>query len=164
MEERLKENKSKLKLLHLINENIAYLKDKYKKGSKIGVLSTTGTYKQKIYSAKIKEAGFEPIIPAEDIQRDLVHNAIYHYGYGIKANNGKATPLARAQLEFAMDILKDKGAEAVILGCTELPLAFPGPKYKDMLLIDATRILARAIIREYDKSKLREDVYLHLNG
>ncbi len=159
VDEKLREQKSRLKLVHLIDENIAYLKGNYKKGTKIGVLSTTGTYKQKIYSKKLELAGFEAIVPAEDIQTEMVHSAIYHYGYGIKANNGKTTALAKAQLEFAMDTLKANGAEAVILGCTELPLAFEEPKYKDMLLIDATRILARAIIKEYDAMKLKEDIY-----
>lgn len=149
----------KLKLVNLIDESIKYLESNFDKGGGIGVLSTTGTYKQKIYSSRIEEAGFKPIIPTEDIQKELVHNAIYHTAYGIKSKNGKTTKLARAQLEFAMDLLKEQGAEAIILGCTELPLAFEECKYKDMLLIDATRLLARGMIREFDKTKLREDSY-----
>jgi aspartate racemase len=158
-EKELKKSGSHLQLLHLINENIAYLKANFKKGACIGILGTTGTYKQKIYSSKVEEAGFKAVVPTEEVQNELVHNAIYHPMYGIKTNNGQPTKIAKSQLHYALDIMKEEGAEAVILGCSELPLALEECTYKDMLLIDATRIVARAIIRAYDKEKLKEDRY-----
>ncbi|MBD0332906.1 MAG: aspartate/glutamate racemase family protein [Chitinophagaceae bacterium] len=153
----LDKNNSKLKIVHMINESVRYLEKHFHKGSRIGVLSTTGTYEQRIYASKIEEAGFLPSVPAEKVQHDVVHAAIYHPEYGIKTNNGKVTATAKSKLEEAMNILNKDGAEAIILGCTELPLAFKEKEYGGMQLIDATRILARAMIREYDASKLKDE-------
>ena len=42
--------------------------------------------------------------------------------------------------------LKGAGCDAVILGCTELPLAVPEPVFEDVPLVDSTATLARALI------------------
>ena len=51
--------------------------------------------------------------------------------------------------------LRAKGAEAVILGCTEIPLAITDDRVDDVIILDPTLILARALIREVDPGKLR---------
>ncbi|MTI31732.1 aspartate/glutamate racemase family protein [Xanthovirga aplysinae] len=155
IKEQLRNEASQLKVIHLIEENISFLKNLFQPQTKIGVLSTNGTYEQKLYQIKIEEAGFQCILPKEDLQRDLVHNAIYHYSYGIKSTGAKITELARAQLHHVMDLMKEQQVEGIILGCTELPLALTTSEYRNILLIDATRVLARALIREYDPTKLK---------
>ncbi|WP_249037445.1 hypothetical protein [Lacinutrix venerupis] len=52
---------------------------------------------------------------------------------------------------MAATYLSRKGAQAVILGCTEIPLAIQYDKIEDSLIIDATTVLARALIRESKK-------------
>ena len=89
----------------------------------------------------------------EALQRK-VHAAIYDRDYGIKAA-GRVTARAAADLQGALDQLRDQGAGAVILGCTELPLAFPGRAYEGLPLIDPSLILARALIRETRPAQLR---------
>ncbi|MDF9795416.1 aspartate racemase [Catalinimonas alkaloidigena] len=160
LEEELKKANSQLTLVHLIHENINYLHGKFKKGSRIGVLSTTGTFEQKIYSSHLEAAGYACILPDADMQKELVHTAIYHPSYGIKSVGRRITDLSKAQLYHVMDLMKKQGAEAIILGCTEIPLAITENEYKGMLLIDATRVLARAMIRHYDAQKLKEDEML----
>ena len=51
--------------------------------------------------------------------------------------------------------LQAAGAEAVVLGCTELPVAFPEGEYDGLPLIDPTWVLARALIREVAPGQLQ---------
>jgi len=52
---------------------------------------------------------------------------------------------------MAATYLSRKGAQAVILGCTEIPLAIQYEKIENSLIIDATTVLASALIRESKK-------------
>ena len=74
--------------------------------------------------------------------------------YGIKA----VTPVsskATVSIYEAVLHLKSKGCKAVILGCTELPLVFPGKdEFEGVKLIDPTEILAIELIRSTCPEKL----------
>ena len=65
------------------------------------------------------------------------------------------TERTRNQLLDGIRHLRERGADAVILGCTELPLAIPEPEFEGIPLIDSTDVLARALIRETYPEKLR---------
>ncbi len=81
-------------------------------------------------------------IPDEPIQKDCVMKAIY----GIKAGGDKQS---NEELLFtAGKNVEHKGAEVIVLGCTEIPLAF-NPQRASVPVINATRLLAEAAIREY---------------
>ncbi|HEU5148202.1 MAG TPA: aspartate/glutamate racemase family protein, partial [Chryseosolibacter sp.] len=73
--------------------------------------------------------------------------AIYDAEYGIKAYSNPVTMRAKENLLLALDYLKQKGVSAVVLGCTELSLAF-GAEDMGVRLIDSTSVLAKALIRE----------------
>jgi aspartate racemase len=150
----LKAAGSRLKFLHMIHETARHLRRHYPHIKRIGVLSTTGTYRIGIYPDLLEPAGFEVVVPSEVVQETAVHPAIYHPQYGIKAQ-GKATPQAREKLLQGAQTLQQQGAEAVILGCTEIPLAITENKIGPMMVIDPTTILARALIREANPGKLR---------
>ncbi|MGH2567114.1 MAG: aspartate/glutamate racemase family protein, partial [Bacteroidota bacterium] len=91
----------------------------------------------------------------EEIQRDKVHPAVYDRRYGIKALSNPVTERARKSLLAAIRWLRKEGAEAVILGCTEIPLAIPEKKIDGVVLIDPTLILARSLIKAVSPAKLR---------
>ena len=59
----------------------------------------------------------------EIAERECDRELIFDPVFGIKAQANPVTPQARQNLLNAIGHLRDKGAEAVILGCTELPLA-----------------------------------------
>ena len=122
--------------------------------TQLGLLSTTGTYLAGFYPALLEPAGFTVHLPPRSMQEQLVHPAVYDPEYGIKAR-GRATEQARRQLETAVGRLKTAGAGAILLGCTEMPLAFTAPKADDMLIIDPTLILARALIAAVAPEQLR---------
>ena len=143
-----------VKLLHMIEEVGRFVQNNLPGVTKVGVLSTTGTYRAGVYVEVLGALGFTAVLPPFSLQTEKIHPAIYDPEYGIKAC-GLATEQAQANLQEGIAALKTAGAEAIILGCTELPLAFTKPTAAGLPLIDPTRILARALIREANPKKLR---------
>lgn len=142
-----------LRLLHLIEETAGHLAAHHAGLRAVGVLSTTGTWRARVYPEVLEPRGLRVVAPDEALQAE-VHAAIYDPTYGVKAV-GRVTSRARAALERAIAILRDRGAEAIILGCTEMPLAFPERVWAGAPLVDPTLALARALIREVDEARLR---------
>ena len=134
-----------LHLVHMIREVAAHLQTEYPDVRRVGVLSTTGTYRTRVYPDLLEPLGYEVVVPTPEMQATLIHPAIYNDGYGIKAH-GQATRRARADLLTGIAALREMGAEAIVLGCTELPLAFPEDEIDGLPLVDPTRVLARALV------------------
>lgn len=106
----------------------------------VAVLATDGTVQSGLYDRALKEAGITPIYPTDEMQK-LVMSVIYDY---VKA--GK--PYTAVENIHAMvEYLQNKGAQGLILGCTELPIAF-APWKTAIPTFDPTLILARAAILE----------------
>lgn len=145
---------ARIKFLHMIAEVADFMQRRYPQIKRVGVLSTLGTYHSNLYPDLLGAAGFEVLSPAENIRQGAIHQAIYHPEYGIKSC-GIATTRARDSLLLGAEMLRQSGAQAVILGCTEIPIAIPERRIGDMVVIDPTLILARALIREADPGKLR---------
>ncbi len=143
----------RIRLLHMIEEAAWYAREHVNGIRRIGALSTLAIYRLGLYRQAIEAAGFEVVMPDED-QARLVHRAIYDAVYGIKAQSNPVTETARGLLLDAINHLRHQGAEAVMLGCTELPLAVSESTIDDTIIIDPTLALARALIRETYPRKL----------
>ncbi len=143
-----------LRLLHLIEETAAHLAAHHPALRTVGVLSTTGTWRARLYPTALESLGYQVVVPDERLQTEMIHPAIYDPGYGIKAA-GQVTVQARLNLEQGIAYLRERGAAVIILGCTEIPLAFTARGYDGLPLIDPTLILARALIREVDPGRLK---------
>lgn len=63
--------------------------------------------------------------------------------------------MARENLLKGFSFLKKRGAQALILGCTEIPIAIPEQLLQDVVAIDPTFVLARALINQADPDKLK---------
>ena len=151
----LSKQSNTIKVLNMIEETASCIALNYPHVSKVGVLSTTGTYNSKIYPTALHKMGFEVLVPPMEMQEDLIHPAIYHSTYGIKTISNPIHSQAKANLLEGFQYLKEQGAEAVVLGCTEIPLAFNEERLNDMILIDPTTILARALIQNSKPEKLK---------
>lgn len=151
----LENSGSSLKLLSLPDETINTIINNYPQYKNIGVLSTTGTYQFGIYANPLKEAGLNPVVPLFDYQENVVHPSIYDKEYGIKAKSNPVTKRARQDLLDSINLLREKGAELVIKGCTEIALAIPEMEVNGVQLIDPSIVLARSLIRHYDPTKLK---------
>ncbi|HYK87359.1 MAG TPA: amino acid racemase [Acidobacteriota bacterium] len=106
--------------------------------SAAGLLAATGTVRSGIYSTVFRRHGVEIIVPPDREQKE-VQCAIQR----IKAGN--RDPAIREFLETTGNRLADAGAEAVILGCTEIPLQF-GAGNVSCPVLNPTRILAQAAV------------------
>ena len=119
-------------------------------------MATTGTCRSGVYEQVLSKAGIEVILPKRATRERLLEPAIYDRRFGIKACAGPVSARARAAVRKAMDELLAAGAEAIILGCTELPLAYGRADYRGRPVIDSTLVLARALVREAGREKLRD--------
>ncbi len=141
------QNSVGIPIVHMIRETKKEVLQTFPDVKNIGLLATTGTVKTEVYHKEYEKNGFCIITPSGDIQESKVMQAVYGNN-GIKAAGPNKTN--EKLLTEAADYLISKGAEAIILGCTEIPLAFN----KDSIsvpLINATNILAKAAVREYYK-------------
>jgi aspartate racemase len=143
---------ARIRILHLIEETVEGIRFAHPGIHTIGILATRGTLSARLYHAELEKAGFAPLSPGDPHRLTA---AIYDPERGIKACAHPATVFARQEVESAVRELAERGAEAVILGCTELPLAVPGTHFEGVPLINPARMLARALIRAVDPAKLR---------
>lgn len=150
----VKEFARPLRLLHMIDETAAHLAAHHPALRTIGVLSTTGTWQARIYPAALEPLGLCVVAPDEALQVEVIHPAIYDPAYGIKSV-GRVTDQARANLKRGIEHLRGLGVEAIILGCTEMPLAFTKREHAGLPLVDPTLILARALVGAANPQQLR---------
>jgi aspartate racemase len=106
----------------------------------VGVLATDGCIMSGEYQRALNEIGVRAILPGEK-ELATIMQAID----SIKAGEMRETTVTR--LAVVAQALVDRGAQAVIAGCTEIPLvlsndAIPAP------LIDSTNELAKATVSE----------------
>lgn len=139
-------------ILDMLQETLRALGSESPGIRRVGILSTTGTRESGVYDRLLVDAGLEFRYVRPDRQPGL-HELIYHRQWGLKA---VSPPDERAveRLRRCADELIDSGVQAVILGCTELPLGLPGREYRGIPLVNPMRALARALIREAAPGKL----------
>jgi aspartate racemase len=137
---------SKIKLVHMIHEVAQYIKNEYPSFKKIGVLSTAGTSISNVYREGLAQFGLTELKVSSEIQKSAIDPAIYSKTYGVKAFSNPVTEQAKNDLSSGIAHLINNGAEAVILGCTEIPLAVTEQNINGVPIIDSTKVLARALI------------------
>ncbi len=153
--EKLRKAQSKIKLLNMIDEVVKFILGNHPNIKNVGVLCTTGAYKTMVYQQYLAEAGLNVILPSESMQDEMVNKAIYDLEDGIKAKSNPVSESAKSKLLEVVDCLQKQGAEAIILGCTELPLAINDKKIGETLIVDSTLVLARALIKQVSPWKLK---------
>jgi aspartate racemase len=151
----LQRSGSRIRVLHMIRETVSFIGTSFQEIKRIGILSTTGTYRNSIYKGALESEDYEVLRPSPHMQETLIHPAIYHSEYGIKSVSNPVQARAKENLLLGFRYLKERGAEAVILGCTEIPIAFPESTIEGMVAIDPTMVLARALIRNDTPHKLK---------
>lgn len=107
----------------------------------VGLLGTRWTMTGPVYAAALKKRSLELLIPDEPT-RERLNTAIFD-----ELCNGVFQPSTTNHFLQAIDDLKSRGAECVILGCTEIPLIVT-PENSSLPTLDSTRLLARYAVRE----------------
>lgn len=107
----------------------------------VGLLGTGFTMRESFYKGRITEKyGLDVIVPNEEDQK-VVHDIIYG-----ELCLGKIVEQSREQYLKVIDRLKSEGAEAVILGCTEIALLVQ-QQHTSVPLYDTTQIHASAAVQ-----------------
>ena len=107
--------------------------------ARVGLLATLGMMQSDVYQRGLSPSGYDVIVPAEE-SRGAVEAAIR----SVKAGQAGS---AQDSLAPVIRELGRRGVEAVILGCTELPIALPEQTAPcGIPLIDSTRCLAEACL------------------
>jgi len=126
-------------ILHIVDSVAEELKSLNISGKKIGILGTQGTIESGLYQYHLNKQGWECIIPTKQEMAGLVTPAIAL----IKANKiAKSQPM----LIKTIHSLIDRGAEAIVLGCTELPLSIKTKSEEGIPIVNSIDSLVTAAI------------------
>ncbi|MCC8992002.1 MAG: amino acid racemase, partial [Streptococcus sp.] len=102
----------------------------------VGLLGTRFTMEQDFYRGRLMERhGLRVLIP-DPADREIVHRVIYD-----ELCQGDLRAESRTQYRRIMQRLVEKGAEGMILGCTEIALLV-GPEDAPVPVFDTTRLHA----------------------
>jgi aspartate racemase len=108
---------------------------------RLGVLGTRYLMEGPVYPEKLKAAGLEHRIP-EPQARERINQIIMD-----ELVNAQFTPRSLAYFQEVIRTMADQGCDAVVLGCTEIPLLVT-PGSSSLPTLDSTRLLARAAVRK----------------
>jgi aspartate racemase len=107
---------------------------------RIGLTGTLWLVESEIYPEKLRARGLEYVRPdaneRQAINRIIMDELVY----------GVFKPEAVAAFQQVMGRMKDEGCDAVVLGCTEIPLIMNDAN-SPLPTLDSTRLLARAALR-----------------
>ena len=133
---------SPIPILSLVDATLAGIKRMKPAPQKVGLLATSGTVRSGTLAKAFEAAGLEVLTPSARDQRKVM-TAIYGRE-GVKAGVNEGPP-RRLLVEVANGLV-DRGAQAIVAGCTEVPLALR-PADLPVPLIDPLTIGARAALR-----------------
>ena len=123
--------------LSMIDETAKVISDRGLR--KIGLLATDGTLQTAVYEKAFKKRGISIVVPPPENQvhiMDLIYN-------GVKAGNKE---IDTKPTKKTIEDLFRKGAQTLVLGCTELPVAFDLYGF-DYPKTDPTLILASRAVQ-----------------
>jgi aspartate racemase len=107
--------------------------------ARLGILGTKYLTEGPVYPGALQRFGIEREIP-DAADRERINDIIFK-----ELVNGIFPEASRLYLNEVTDKLKARGCDAVVLGCTELPLIVR-PDDSPLPTLDSTRLLARAAL------------------
>lgn len=131
--------RSPIPWLHIADE---VAKDAARQGyRRLALTGTRYLMEGPVYPARVQAQGLELRIPTENERIEINRIIFDELVYGV------FTPAAVAYFQRVIARLRDEdGCDAVILGCTEIPLLMTAAN-SPLPILDSTRLLARAALR-----------------
>jgi aspartate racemase len=108
--------------------------------SKLGITGTKFLVSGPVYPEKLEQMGIGYLRPTKE-QQEQVNTIIFD-----ELVRGLQTPESLFYFEQVIESLKLQGCDAIVLGCTELPLLVSESE-SPLPALDSTRTLARAALR-----------------
>ena len=133
------------KIVHIVDSVADALRDVNVVNSKIGVMGTQATVELGLYQYRLNKLGWDCIVPTKLEMDTLVQPAIDL----IKANQIET---AHSMLMTVIHSLISRGAKAVVLGCTEIPLSVREDRLQDTPIIKSIDSLVKSAIKEFKNS------------
>lgn len=109
--------------------------------SRVGLLGTQFTMEQDFYKKRLVDKHNIEVITPELAEQKVIHDVIYSELCLGKINDG-----SRTQYLHVIQRLFDQGAQAVILGCTEIALLVK-PQHTNVPLYDTAKIHAQEAVK-----------------
>lgn len=130
---------TRLPILHIVEAAADELLRLGVTSGPIGLMATKGTLAMRLYQDRLESRGLEVVVPSADEMDRIVMPAID----GVKANRVAEAYAPLAEVALA---LVARGARAVVLGCTEIPLGISAGPPLPFPVADTIDALARAAI------------------
>lgn len=134
-------------IVNMLYATVEYIIGRFGPEAIVGLLATSGTIGSRVYHEVAAQKNLK-IIEPDARHQELVMESIYGE-YGVKA--GYTDGRCLDDIQKAMSHLIGRGANVLILGCTELPLMFPDrhsmlTEGKEIDLVDPTTVLAKKCV------------------
>jgi len=107
---------------------------------RLGLTGTRYLVESEVYPQKLKARNLEYVLPNPDEREEINRIIMDELVYGV------FKPEAVATFQRVMARMKDEGCDAVVLGCTEIPLIM-SDENSPLPTLDSTRLLARMALR-----------------
>lgn len=133
-----------VQLLNLIDESVKAIERDLSPGARIGVLSTTGEWKSRIYNTALQKRGYIPI-PRDESLQNRIQECIYNKEWGLKTASTDYNKSVEEVIKI-IDYFKQQGAEAIIWGCTEFSLISTEIQDTHLRFFDSIKILSDQMI------------------
>jgi aspartate racemase len=136
--------KLEVPIIHIVDSVAGALRDVNVTNTMIGVIGTQATVEFGLYQYMLTKLGWDSIVPTNEEMDTLVQPAIDL----IKGGN-----IEQAHL-LLMTVVKgliDRGAKAVVLGCTEIPLAIKEVEENGIPIVNSIDSLVKSVLKSLDK-------------
>jgi len=134
-----------LRVHHMVELTLEYIQSELGL-DRVGLMSTSGTRATNLYSDIASKKFKMHVIEVDASLQEELHDGIYSEEDGLKKLSS-ASQRVRRNFEKYLKMLRAKGAAAVILGCTEIPIVLPEEELFGVKLIDPLDVLANSLIR-----------------
>jgi aspartate racemase len=126
-------------IIHIVDSIANQLRGLHIENTTIGIMGTQGTIEHGIYQDRLEQQGWRCIVPDRAEMDFFVQPAIDFI---------KAGKIAESQVLImkVIDSLIDRGARAVVLGCTELPLAISDTQKENIPIVNSIDSLVQAAL------------------
>jgi aspartate racemase len=125
-------------VIHIVSETAKTVNKKEFK--KIGLLGTKFTMEMDFYRNKLEEFGLEVLIPEKQETRDYIQFTLRE-----ELGVGFINPDTKEKYKEIVKELVDRGAECIVLGCTEIPMLVSQDDF-EISVFDTTKIHSDAIV------------------
>jgi len=132
-------NAAGVPILHIVDAAAQELRRLGTAPGRVGLMATQATLAMRLYQDRLEAQGWDCIVPSAEEMERLVNPAIAR----VKINR---VAEAYAPLAGVVESLGARGAAAVVLGCTEIPLGIQAGPTPALPMVDTVDGLARAAI------------------